>query len=364
MASKVVIIKTSPNTVLSDYRRLLHLAEYEKYISKYKDTILKLNLSWTKYFPSSSSQPWQLEGVINTLLEDDFAKEKIFPVENKTLVTNPHKGAVNNGWKPILEKYGLPFISLTELEWVKYEFKSEFLKLNQIFPEGLEIPKIYIGKQIIHLPTLKTHGHSITTGAIKNSFGGLLKEIRHYAHKYIHEVLVDLMLMQKELHPSVFAVMDGTVCGDGAGPRTMTPVIKNFLLASADQVAIDAVAAKMMGFNPLEIPYLRMCHERFLGKADLKEIEIIGEDISKVNFGFTAKKSLVIWGDQLLRRGPLKFLEKLALHSPLKFWAPLASNIYHDFFWYPIIGKRIIRKFNQTEWGKLFQSYKRRKKSG
>ena len=41
--------------------------------------------------------------------------------------------------------------------------------------------------------------------AIKNSFGGLLKEVRHYAHKYMHEVLVDLMMMQKELHPNIFA---------------------------------------------------------------------------------------------------------------------------------------------------------------
>ena len=51
------------------------------------------------------------------------------------------------------------------------------------------------------------------------------------------------MVMQRELHPNVFAVMDGTVCGNGAGPRTMQPVVGNVLLASADQVAIDAVAA-------------------------------------------------------------------------------------------------------------------------
>ncbi|OGC79483.1 MAG: iron-sulfur cluster-binding protein, partial [candidate division Zixibacteria bacterium RBG_16_40_9] len=268
MASKVVIIKTSPNTVLSDYRRLLHLAEYENYISKYKDTILKLNLSWNKFFPASNTPPWQLEAVITTLLEDGFVKEKLFPVENKTVVTDPIQGAKQNLWLPILKRSGLRFFPLTDVEWTRYDFKSEFLKLNQIFPKGFEIPKMFIGKQIMHLPTVKTHGHSVTTGAIKNSFGGLLKEFRHYAHKYIHEVLVDLMLIQKELHPSMFAVVDGTVCGDGAGPRTMTPVIKNYILASADQVAIDAVAAKMMGFNPMEIPYLRMCHERGLGKAD------------------------------------------------------------------------------------------------
>jgi hypothetical protein len=50
-------------------------------------------------------------------------------------------------------------------------------------------------------------------------------------------------------------------------------------------------------------------------------------------------------------------LEKIALHSPLIFWAPLASNIYHDWFWYPLIGRGRIRQFMKTEWGNLFLSY-------
>jgi len=356
--SKVAVVRTNAEQVIEDYRRLLKLINYKSILDFHQDTILKLNLSWTKYFPACSSQPWQVEGVVKTLVEDSFPREKLLPVENKTVVTNPIKGARNNLWMPVLEKYGLGFTSLTDVEWVVYQFKEKLLKLDQIFPEGIEIPKMYVGRQIIHLPTIKTHGHSTTTGAVKNSFGGLLKEVRHYAHKYMHEVLVDLMIMQKELHPKILAVMDGTVAGDGAGPRTMTPHGKNLILASADSVAIDAVAARLMGFDPLSIPYLRMCHERGLGVADPNEIEILGEDISEINFHFQTKKSLVIWGDQMLRKGPLRFLEKIALHSPLVVWAPAASNFYHDVLWYPTVGKSIIRKFSTTEWGRLFEKYK------
>ena len=291
------------------------------------------------------------------MMKDGFSKEKLLPIENKTVVTNPIKGARNNKWMPVLERHGLNFTSLPEVEWIKHEFKSELLMLDQIFPKGIEIPKMFPGKNVIHLPTLKTHGHSQTTGAIKNAFGGLLKEVRHYAHKYIHEVLVDLVIMQKELHPGIFAVMDGTVCGDGAGPRTMVPKIKNFVLASADSVAIDAVAAKMMGYNPLEIPYLRMCDQMGLGVGNPENIEILGEDISDVNFGFTTKRSFVIWGDQMLRKGFLRFLEKPLLHTPLIIWARFASNLYHDYLWYPTIGKKTIREFMKTEWGQLFQKY-------
>ncbi len=358
MKSKVVVLKTSPDRVISDYSKLLRLAEYQKVISQQRETIIKLNLSWTLYYPACSSQPWQLEGVVKTFLEDGFKREQLFPLENKTVVTDPLEGAKNNLWAPVLRHYGLSFTPLPEVEWTKYQFKSKLLKLNEIFPEGIEIPKMYIGKQIIHLPTVKTHGHAVTTGAIKNSFGGLLKEFRHYAHKYMHEVLVDLMLMQKELHPGIFAVMDGTVCGDGAGPRTMRPVTGNYILASADQVAIDAIAAKIMGFDPLQIPYLRMCQEMGLGTADPREIEIIGEDISTVNLHFKTKRSFVIWGDQMLRKGPLRFLEKAALHSPLMGWAPFASNFYHDWLWYPTVGKYYISQFKKTPWGRLFETYR------
>ena len=354
---KVAVLKTSPTTIIQDYKKLMHLAEYENYISKDIQTLIKLNLSWTKYFPSCSSQPWQLEGTVRTLLEDGYRNENLIPVENKTVVTNPVKGAKNNKWASILQDSGLQFVPLTDVEWVRYEFKNRLLKLDQIFAEGIEIPKVFIGKNIIHLPTVKTHGHSITTGAIKNAFGGLLKEVRHYAHKYIHEVLVDLMIMQKELHPGMFSVMDGSVCGDGAGPRTMKPVNKNIILASADSVAIDSIAAKIMGFEPMDIPYIRMCHERGLGVGDPKEIDVIGDDISELDFQFKTKRSFVIWGDQMLRIGFLRFLEKILLKSPLIILASFGSNIYHDFLWYPVIGRKRIRKFLKTEWGKLWKRY-------
>jgi uncharacterized protein (DUF362 family) len=361
MASKVAVLFTSPDTVLDDYRRVMELASWRDVLEGDRELLLKLNLSWTKYFPSCSSQPWQLEGVLKTLLDGGYTPETVVPIENKTVVTNPWKGAKNNLWLPVLERYGCRFQPLTEVDWVVYRFESKLLKLNEIFPEGIEIPSIYPGRDILHLPTVKTHGHSITTGAIKNAFGGLLKEVRHYAHKYIHEVMVDLLLMQRELHPNVFAVMDGTVAGDGAGPRTMIPTVRNVILASSDSVAIDAVAAQLMGFDPMEIPYLRMATEMGLGEGRVNHIEIAGDPIDGVNFHFTTKRSLVIWGDQMLRLGPLRFLEKLLLHSPLVVWAPFASNVYHDYIWYPTVGAKRIREFSRTEWGEMFERYKGRR---
>lgn len=355
--SKVAVLRTAPSHVVEDYGRAIRLAEVHRFLSSDCDVILKLNLSWTKFYPACSSPPWQVEGVVRALLALGFPASRLIPVENKTVVTDPRRGAANNGWDAVFRAYGLQFVALPEVEWVTYEFREPLPVLQRLFPQGIQIPRMLIGKSVVHLPTMKTHGHSITTGAVKNAFGGLLKEVRHYAHKHIHEVLVELLVMQRELHPGVFAVMDGTVCGNGAGPRTMEPVIGNFILASGDSVAIDAVAARMMGFDPMQIPYLRMADERGLGTANPREIELVGDDVSDVNLGFTVRRSLVIRGDQMIRLGWLRPLERLLLHSPLWVWAPIASTLYHDYYWYPLIGRRRVQKFMTTEWGALFGRY-------
>ena len=241
--ARVAVVRTRPESVIEDYGRVMHLAGYQRTLTRDTDTLLKLNLSWTKYFPSCSSQPWQVDGVLTTMLADGFPRHRLIPIENKTVVTSPREGCRNNRWEPVLARHGVTFTPLPDVEWQVYRFNSPLLKLNEIFPDGIQIPAMYPGRQILHLPTVKTHGHAVMTGSVKNSFGGLLKEVRHYAHKYMHEVLVDLLYMQRELHPAVFTVMDGTVAGDGAGPRTMIPRVKNLLLAASDSVAIDAIAA-------------------------------------------------------------------------------------------------------------------------
>ena len=48
-----------------------------------------------------------------------------------------------------------------------------------------------------------------------------------------------------------------------------------------------AVAAKLMGFDPLSIKFIRLAHEKGLGCGDPKEIEIVGdEDAGKENWHF------------------------------------------------------------------------------
>ena len=358
--SKVAVLKTTPATVLDDYARLMHLAGYQAHLPKDRETALKINISWHHWYPACSTAPWQLDGVIRTMLADGYPAESLYGAHNRTVVVNAHKGEVANKHKPVLEKHGIRNIHLYEgEEWVRFEPKQhKFRVLHEIFPDGVKIPKRFVGSNIVQLPTMKTHVFTTITGAMKNAFGGLLSERRHWTHSRIHETLVDLLAIQKEIHPGIFAVTDGTFAGDGPGPRCMVPHAKGYILASGDLVAIDAISAKMMGFDPLGLDFIRIAHEDGLGCGDPREIEVVGDDIAGVNFGFRGNKNtFASRGQKLIYWGPLKCLEKLLLRTFLVPWSYAASILYHDFYWYPFIGRRRVRAALKTEWGQLFEKY-------
>jgi len=355
--SKVAVIKTSPETVLEDYNKLLKLAGVENFLPKDKVTILKDNISWHYPFPGANTTPWQLEGTILALKKLGF--NKVVSVENETVVTNAPKGDRLNKYDVIFKKLGIEtkYNFSEDFKWIKYEPKGELLAMPKIYKHGIYIPEFFFDKNILHLPTVKCHIYTTTTGAMKNAFGGLLTTKRHYTHTWIHETLVDLLTIQKEIHSGIFAVMDGTTAGNGPGPRTMKPEIKDYILASGDCVAIDAVAAKIMGFDPMSIKYIRLAHERGLGAGRMEEIEVVGEDISRVNFGFIVGDNFASRVGDLLWFSPLRVFQKLFFRTPLVYVFVFGSAFYHDRFWWPLKGKRIFKKWSETKWGKLFQKY-------
>jgi hypothetical protein len=165
-------------------------------------------------------------------------------------------------------------------------------------------------------------------------------------------------MIQQDIHPGIFAVMDGTFAGDGPGPRAMRWHEKDILLASSDQVAIDAVSAKLQGFDPMEIRFIRRAHEMSLGTGDPRQIKIVGYDIeAEEPWGFVQEDTLASRGQKLIYHGPLKPLEKPLLQSRLVPWSYFASNFYHNVYWYPFVGRKRVEAALYTKWGRLFQSY-------
>jgi len=367
--SKVAILRTSPGTVLEDTHRLMNLAGYQEVLPKDKDTALKINISWHFFMPASSTTPWQLDGVIRAMKRDGYDPSLIHGCHNRTVVIDAHFGEEQNKQINVIRNHGLRNVHLYEgEEWIHIrdavgDLADEFTALNGVYPQGFMIPKKFIGSSIIHLPTVKTHVFTTTTGAMKNAFGGLLNEKRHWTHPVIHETLVDLLMIQKKIHSGVFAVMDGTFTGDGPGPRCMIPYVKNVLLASADQVAIDAVAAKLMGFNPMkDIKFVRMAHERGLGCGDPREIEIVGDtEAAKENWNFVGPFKKMTFASKMQHRiywGPLKKPIEWSLKTVLAPWAYIASVVYHDSYWYPT-HQKIVQDILASDWGRLFHNWEK-----
>src|ERR1700682_5183242 len=365
MANKATVaaLRTRPDRVLDDYERLMQLAVARIHLAPGATTILKDNISWHFPFPAANTTPWQLEGTVRALRTAGFTD--LVCVQNKTVVTDAFKGEDLNGYVPIFRGYGIPVLynfKDGDMRWVTVQPRAKMLVLDRIFPEGIQVPDYFFGKNVVHLPPTKCHIYTTTTGAMKNAFGGLLNTRRHYTHSWIHETLVDLLAIQKEIHPGIFAIMDGTTAGNGPGPRNMFPVVKNVMLASADQVAIDAVSAKMMGFDPMTIDYIRLAHEDRLGVGDTRDIEITGDiDAANENWHFHVGKNLVrIGGGDLIWFGPLKRFQKLFFHTPLVNGFILASDLYHDFYRWPLLDRRAFERWcDETPWGRLFLQYAR-----
>ncbi len=355
---KVAVLKTSPDTVLDDIERLMKLAEFESGLSQDVKTGLKINISWQTWYPACSSTPWQIEGVIRALQNAGY--DDLVGVHNDTVVVDTSDAERNNKHKYVTDKYNIPCLYLynQDFEWVEYQPKQPLLVLDKVYPQGVFIPKALVGMNIIHLPTVKTHVFTTITGAMKNAFGGLLHRNRHWTHAVIHDTLVDLLMIQQDIHPGIFAVMDGTFAGDGPGPRAMRWHEKDILLASADQVAIDATSARLQGFDPLSIRFIRKSHEMGLGVGDPRQIEIVGYDIEQEKpWHFVQEDTFASRGQKMIYHGPLKPLEKPLLQSPLVPWSYFASNFYHNVYWYPFVGRKRVEAALDTRWGKLFKNY-------
>jgi uncharacterized protein (DUF362 family) len=355
----VAVVRTSAATVLQDTQRAMELAGVSSALAPNTPTILKDNISWHFPFPGANTTPWQLEGTVLGLHAAGY--KDLVCVQNKTVVTDAFKGEDLNKYTPLFRKYGIPVLfnfRENDMTWVPFKPKTSLLVLDQIFPDGIRIPDFFAGKNIVHLPTVKCHIYTTTTGAMKNAFGGLLATYRHYTHSWIHETLVDLLAIQMEIHAGLFAVMDGTTAGNGPGPRTMYPEEKNVILASADQVAIDAVAAKLMGFDPMSIKYIRLAHERGLGTGDPREIELVGDDVGSENWHFSVGDNAASLMGDLLWFSPLKKFQNFFFRTPLVNFFIFGSEFYHDYYRWPLKDQRVFRRWMKTtQWGRLFATY-------
>ncbi len=223
--------------------------------------------------------------------------------------TPAQDGFANYGYLKLAEEYSVEFMDLNRDSYIK-------TKVLQI--EGGEA-EVRIAKTAIEsdytisLTVPKTHETATFTGATKNFIMGPIiwdetddkikvhgfKERRKWdqyytgAVKMIHKNFARLF---KILRPDL-SVIDGFVAMEGNGPVMGTPLNLGVAVAGTDPVATDAVAASVMGFNPLDIGYLHYIDKEGLGTAQLSKIEVVGSKISDVRKQCRPHRDYVIQSD-------------------------------------------------------------------
>jgi len=155
-------------------------------------------------------------------------------------------------------------------------------------PEGLVLDTVRVGRAVtevdflINVPVLKTHRGTLLSNCVKNiGVGVACREEKKRLHRLgIDEGLLDVFSVVKP-H---FNVVDALVCIEGDGPNFPPgkPRPLGLVLAGEDGVAVDAVCARLIGLDPLEVKHLRLAHDRGIGIADLGQIEVVGERLEDV----------------------------------------------------------------------------------
>ncbi|MBS7628301.1 DUF362 domain-containing protein [Candidatus Bathyarchaeota archaeon] len=183
-------------------------------------------------------------------------------------------------------RYGLRLVDLNKDELVMVEIpRAMALKRVKIAKTALE------STFIVSVPKLKVHRMAGVTLSMKNMMGVVMP--KGSVHSPLDEKIVDLNLVIK---PNL-AVVDGIVAGARAELNSL-PVHLGIVIAGKDPVAVDAVGAALMGFDPLTIGHIRRAHERHLGVGDLAQIEVVGEALDVVRRDFRSMAShrrLWIW---------------------------------------------------------------------
>jgi uncharacterized protein (DUF362 family)/Pyruvate/2-oxoacid:ferredoxin oxidoreductase delta subunit len=220
-------------------------------------------------------------------------------------------GGVDRGIKRVWENTKLSEVAgQTGAKLVAFESSGVYPKTT---PEGktYHIAKPVIDADvIISLAKLKTHTLTLMTCALKNMFGsipGFRKAVYHKEApkpKDFAKVIVDIFSLTK---PHV-TLVDAIVAMEGDGPSSGDPKYAGLLLAGTDAVALDMVAARIMGFKDGEIDITVEAQRRGLGPRSFEQVEILGEDLNDLSVPKFPK--FVLPSNRLIRMIP-NFLIKL-----------------------------------------------------
>lgn len=329
----IVRIKES---VQEAVREAMELARWREFITPGADVSLKVNLGWDLFLPGAVTGPWVLEGVIETI-RDHVGEINV--VESDQVLVDVEKALRQTRVDKVCERMGVKWVNMS-----RGEFRDIEMPNGRAFDE-IRVPEILLRTELITIPVIKTHNKTTITGAIKNQWGCLPK-LRHNFHLVLDDALADINSVVKPR----FAVMDATVGLEGDSPKSGEPRVVDRVLASGDFVAMDAVVAKILGFDPAKVQHILNCQEIGMGVAELEKIDVVGDDDLTLNLHFKpAGHNLVSWVELLLRKS---FVKWLFFDTPIFTICCWGAKLWYYGWYYLLRGKKMRDKIvNETRYG-------------
>ena len=259
----VYLARTSPRTLSADVDRTLNEGGLTA-LAPERTTLLKINGNFDFLYPGSNTSPWFLGSLLSVLRDRGFRSVTV--IEGDLPDFRAADMIRTTGLIDILDRFGVPF--------VPYE---------QLPRDAHELPRLLENAQVINVPVIHAHGKAVISCATKNLFGLLPKNRRRY-HPVLSEKLLELAAWVQP-----FTIVDGTVGLDGESTRRGDPRRMDLVMAGADCLALDTVVARIVGYQPEEIPILKLAAEQGVLPRD---IELIGDctwdTLPRHNFRFQA----------------------------------------------------------------------------
>ena len=266
----VAIVKVKDDDVLGAVNKAVDLlGGLNDIIGRDDSVLVKPNLM-RGLPPPVTTSPKVVEATISVLRN---ITKNIAIVESDATSIKAQDMFLRTGMLEIAKKHGLRLINLSDVETIEVEVPNGKVLQNVV------IPRLVLTSKIVNIPVMKTHWLTHISLGIKNIFGMIpdRDKIKYHLTDF-HNYLVDLVSVMK---PS-FVIIDGTVGMEGQGPIKGSPVKLDLIIAGKSFLSVEAIGAKVMGFEPFEIPHIRYAYERGLGEINLDKIEIVGEPLEKV----------------------------------------------------------------------------------
>lgn len=342
---KVSQTSTNPEVVFAAVKKAMELAQWEKYMQG-KNLVLKVNVVWDTIYPSCTTTPMVIEGVLKVVrASNKFKPEKITVVDTDTAaIMRADISFKVQGIEDMVKKYDATVVNLSQTEFRDVSF-NKALVLHK-----LRISKVLLDADtIITMPVLKTHSYSSMTGALKNQWG-CIHDLRHNFHMVLHQAIADVNNFFKD--KITFALMDGLFGMEGKGPKTGKPRQIGYLFASPDRVSLDTIAAGVMGIDPKQVKHITYAESVGVGSMQTKTV---GDPVPHFQFEKADKSNIVMGTEMWLRHlGPWMEWLMFNARSPFLLLLRWAAKVYYD-LWYSLVGIKYVREMMKTNYGVMWK---------